>query len=68
MAVRTAVLLASLALAGGAKKRKPAEVPATDCIVTSTALDGTEETRDCFLLSESFSQPGTKGRFESCTQ
>ena len=65
MAVR--LLAVTLALAAGATKRTKA-VPSTDCIVTSTAVDGTQESRDCYVLSDSQIKPGTKGRFESCTQ
>ena len=61
------LLLASLAVAAGAKRSKNG-VPLADCIVTSTALDGTEERRECYLMSDSEMKPGTKGRFESCTQ
>ena len=64
MAVR--LLIASLALASGVKRR--ASVPSEDCIVTSTSVDGTEETRDCFILSEKETKPGTRGKFQSCTQ
>jgi len=66
MAVR--LVLASLALAAGAKRNKAAGVPLSDCIVTSTAVDGTEERRECFLMADEDLKPGTKGRFESCTQ
>ena len=59
--------LTTLVLVLGAKKGNKL-TPATDCIVTSTSVDGTEEPRDCFLLSEQDTKPGTKGRFESCTQ
>lgn len=59
------VTLVTLALAAS-RKAKP--VPATDCFVTSTSVDGTEEPRDCFILSADEVKPGTKGRFESCTQ
>ena len=65
MALR--MLAATLVIASGAKRRTNA-VPSTDCIVTSTTVDGTEEKRDCYLLSEAEMQPGTKGRFQSCTQ
>ena len=51
-----------------ATKRKASAVPDPDCIVTSTTVDGTEEKRDCYLLSDTEMKPGTKGRFESCTQ
>ncbi len=65
MAVR--LLVVSLALAAGATRRAKA-VPSEDCIVTSTSVDGIEERRDCYVLTESETKPGTKGRFESCTQ
>ena len=61
------MLAATLVIASGAKRRTNA-VPSTDCIVTSTTVDGAEERRDCFVLAEAELQPGTKGRFESCTQ
>ena len=51
-----------------ASKRKTSAVPATDCIVTSTSVDGTEEPRDCYLIDAAEMKPGTKGMFESCTQ
>lgn len=63
MGAATLVTLVALA---AARRAKP--VPATDCFVTSTAVDGTEEKRDCFILSEEETKPGSKGRFESCTQ
>ena len=43
-------------------------MPDPDCIVTSTAVDGTKEGRECYVLSDEQIKPGTKGRFESCTQ
>ena len=67
MAVKLVVFAATLALAAGAR-RKAAAVPDPNCIVTSTSVDGTEESRDCFMVSAAEQQPGTKGRFESCTQ
>ena len=44
--------------------------PSEDCKVTSSYEDGTEVSRDCYVLSEDSAElrPGTKGRFESCTQ
>lgn len=57
-------VLVTLALAASKKAKA---VPATDCIVTSTMLDGTEEKRDCYLLNEKETKPGTRGYFESCT-
>lgn len=57
-----------LSLAGAAKKAKLQ--PSEDCKVTSKYPDGTEVSRDCYVLSENAPElkPGTKGRFESCTQ
>ncbi len=68
MQARTTLFLGALALAGAAKKRSGGAVVDKDCIVTSTLLDGTEEPRDCYMLTDTEMQPGTKGRFESCTQ
>jgi hypothetical protein len=64
------LLTVSLALGASAARRgaKSAAVADPNCVVTSTSVDGTEEQRDCFLVSDSDMKPGTKGRFESCTQ
>jgi len=59
--------VAAATLAAGAAKRG-SQKPATDCFVTATYPDGREEPRECFVLSAEASKPGTKGRFESCTQ
>lgn len=60
--------LSALVLSASAGKRKLQ--PSEDCLVTSTYPDGTQMTRDCFVLSEGSAElkSGTKGRFESCTQ
>ena len=66
--MRLLCALTVLSLAAAAKKAKLQ--PSEDCKVTSTYADGTEVTRDCYVLSEDSAElrPGTKGRFESCTQ
>ena len=60
--------LSAIMVSAGAAKRKL--TPSEDCIVTSTYPDGTKTQRDCYVLSENSPElrPGTKGRFESCTQ
>ena len=65
---RALLLVGALALAGAAKKKGGGAVIDPDCVVTSTSVDGTEETRDCYMITASEMTPGTKGRFESCTQ
>ena len=59
-------LLAVTLLAFGATKKQPS----SDCMVTVTSADGTTEPRDCYVLDPSSKElkPGTKARFESCTQ
>jgi len=54
--------------ASAAKPRK--QQPSSDCIVTVTLSDGSTEPRDCYVMDASSKdlQPGTKARFESCTQ
>jgi len=65
MAVMRAVAFACLLASVGARKSRPK--PSDDCIVTSTFEDGRQESRDCFIMSEEEMEPGTHGRFESCT-
>lgn len=65
MRVTERLLLVSIAVAAAAKAK-----PSEDCIVTSTFADGSTEQRDCYVLDPTSKelQPGTKARFESCTQ
>ena len=60
------VLTALLAAAAAKSKARPS----SDCVVTVTLSDGTTEPRDCYVMEPNSKdlQPGTKARFESCTQ
>ena len=62
------LLAMTLAVSAGAAKKKMQ--PSADCMVTSAYPDGTEIKRDCYVLNEDSAElkPGTRGRFESCTQ
>ena len=55
---------------GVAVARKAKLTPSDECTVTSKFTDGTEIIRDCYVLEPNAKDllPGTKGRFESCTQ
>ena len=58
------VLLAVLVAAGAAQRRSSS----SDCTAKAVYPDGTEEERECTLMNEKQLAPGTKARFESCTQ
>ena len=54
-------MLLAVALAVAAAQRD-------SCTAKAVYPDGSEEERECTLMSERQMAPGTKARFESCTQ
>ena len=55
-------MLLAVALAVGAAAQRDS------CTAKAVYPDGSEEERECTLMSERQMAPGTKARFESCTQ
>ena len=58
----TAKMLLAVALAVAAAAQRDS------CTAKAVYPDGSEEERECTLMSERQMAPGTKARFESCTQ
>ena len=67
MAVHRCMALLLLGASGVAAAKAKAK-PSADCHVTVTTADGETEQRDCYISDGAGGEPGTLGRFESCTQ